>query len=202
VRWLGLELPSGFRVNSVAAHALGVCTDAEFGPETNEPAECPVASRVGAISLDLAGFEAPLEGEAFFGTPPERCLPDPPRRLGFRRADKARSPARTGIRRLASDSGILRTAADPDQRPRPEHRGQRRSPCNSTQMWDLSCRKRDRTVVVWSSRLFHPAAHSQLRSRRKLLLRAANWPNRVASPRWSHPTAGREDHDPPPEEDR
>lgn len=69
VRWLGLELPSGFRVNSAAAHALGVCTDAEFGPETNEPAECPVASRVGAISLDLAGFEAPLEGEAFFGTP-------------------------------------------------------------------------------------------------------------------------------------
>lgn len=68
VRWLGLELPPGFSVNSAAAHALGVCTDAEFGLGTDEPAECPAASRVGTISLDLAGFDAPLEGGAFFGT--------------------------------------------------------------------------------------------------------------------------------------
>jgi hypothetical protein len=68
VRWLGLEFPPGFRVNQAAAHALGVCTDAEFGLGTNEPAECPAASKVGTISLDLAGFDTPLEGEAFFGT--------------------------------------------------------------------------------------------------------------------------------------
>lgn len=68
VRWLGLELPPGFGVNRVAAHTLDVCTDAEFGLDTDEPAECPAASRVGTISLDLAGFDTPLEGEAFFGT--------------------------------------------------------------------------------------------------------------------------------------
>lgn len=69
VRWLGLELPPGFGVNWTAAHVLGVCTDAEFGPETDEPSECPAASKLGTTSLNLAGFGTPLEGEAFFGTP-------------------------------------------------------------------------------------------------------------------------------------
>jgi hypothetical protein len=68
VRWLGLELPPGFSVDPVAATALGVCTDAEFGLGTDEPAACPAASRVGTISLEVAGFDAPLDGEAFFGT--------------------------------------------------------------------------------------------------------------------------------------
>jgi hypothetical protein len=68
VRWLGLELPPGFRVDPAAAAALGVCTDAEFGLGTDEPAACPAASRVGTISLEVAGFDTPLEGEAFFGT--------------------------------------------------------------------------------------------------------------------------------------
>jgi hypothetical protein len=68
VRWLGLELPPGFSVDPRAAAALGVCTDAEFGLGTDEPAACPAASRVGTISLEVAGFDAPLEGEAFFGT--------------------------------------------------------------------------------------------------------------------------------------
>jgi hypothetical protein len=68
VRWLGLKLPPGFSVDSAAAAALGVCTDAEFGLGTDEPAACPAASRVGTISLEVAGFDAPLEGEAFFGT--------------------------------------------------------------------------------------------------------------------------------------
>lgn len=68
VRWLGLELPPGFSVDPAAAAALGVCTDAEFGLDTDEPAACPAASRVGTISLEVGGFGAPLEGEAFFGT--------------------------------------------------------------------------------------------------------------------------------------
>jgi hypothetical protein len=68
VRWLGLELPPGFGVDPTAAAALGVCTDADFGLGTDEASTCPTASRVGTISLDVAGFEAPLEGEAFFGT--------------------------------------------------------------------------------------------------------------------------------------
>jgi hypothetical protein len=65
VRWLGLELPPGFRVNSAAAAALGVCTDAEFGLGTDEPATCPAASRVGTVSLKVG--DSTLEGEAFFG---------------------------------------------------------------------------------------------------------------------------------------
>jgi hypothetical protein len=68
VRWLGLELPPGFSVDPAAAAALGVCTDAEFGLGTDEPAACPPASRVGTVSLEPAGFDTPLEGEAFFGT--------------------------------------------------------------------------------------------------------------------------------------
>ncbi len=68
VRWLGLELPPGFSVDQAAAAALGVCTDAQFGLDTDEPATCPAASRVGTISLEVEGFDAPLEGEAFFGT--------------------------------------------------------------------------------------------------------------------------------------
>jgi hypothetical protein len=68
VKWLGLELPPGFSVDPAAAAALGVCTDAEFGLGTDEPAACPTASRVGTISLEVAGFDVPLEGEAFFGT--------------------------------------------------------------------------------------------------------------------------------------
>jgi len=68
VRWLGLELPPGFSVDPAAAAALDVCTDAEFGLGTDEPAACPAASRVGTISLEVAGFDAPLEGEVFFGT--------------------------------------------------------------------------------------------------------------------------------------
>ncbi len=68
VRWLGLELPPGFNVDPSAAAALGVCTDAEFGLGTDEPAACPAASSAGTVSLELAGFDALLEGEAFFGT--------------------------------------------------------------------------------------------------------------------------------------
>ncbi len=68
VRWLGLELPPGFSVDPSAAADLGVCTDAEFGLGTAEPAACPAASSVGSVSLEVAGFDAPLEGEAFFGT--------------------------------------------------------------------------------------------------------------------------------------
>jgi hypothetical protein len=68
VRWLGLELPPGFSLDQAAAAALDVCTDAEFALGTGEPAACPAASRVGTISLEVAGFDAPLEGEAFFGT--------------------------------------------------------------------------------------------------------------------------------------
>jgi len=69
VRWLGLGLPSGFSVDPAAAVARSVCTDGEFGIGTGEPAACPAASRVGTISLEVAGFDPPLEGEAFFGTP-------------------------------------------------------------------------------------------------------------------------------------
>jgi hypothetical protein len=68
VRWLGLELPPDFKVDPATVAALGVCTDTEFGLGTGEPAACPAASRVGTISLEVAGFDAPLEGEAFFGT--------------------------------------------------------------------------------------------------------------------------------------
>lgn len=68
VRWLGLEFPPGSSFDPAAAAALEVCTDAQFGLHTEEPAACPAASRVGTISLEVEGFDAPLEGEAFFGT--------------------------------------------------------------------------------------------------------------------------------------
>ncbi len=69
MKWMGLVLPDDFNVNAETAAALGVCTNVAFGLGTDEPAACPSASKVGAVSLEVAGLEAPLEGEAFFGTP-------------------------------------------------------------------------------------------------------------------------------------
>ena len=69
VRNLSLTLPVGMRVNDTAAAAASTCTDAQFGLGSGAPVACPGSAKVGTFELDLAGFDAALAGDAYFGTP-------------------------------------------------------------------------------------------------------------------------------------
>jgi hypothetical protein len=58
-------LPEGMALNPSAADGLEACTDAEFDVESNAPAQCPNASKVGIILLHTPLLSEPVEGNAF-----------------------------------------------------------------------------------------------------------------------------------------
>lgn len=64
-----LALPPGLTIDSDAAGAIGTCADTQLGIGSEEPNTCPSDSGLGAFSVDVAGYESPLEGVAYLGTP-------------------------------------------------------------------------------------------------------------------------------------
>jgi hypothetical protein len=64
-----LALPPGLTIDSEAIDAVGTCTDAQFGIGSEEPDNCPTDSELGAFSVEIAGYESPLEGVAYLSTP-------------------------------------------------------------------------------------------------------------------------------------
>jgi hypothetical protein len=63
-------LPEGASINPAAANALEACTDAQFGKGTNDPIECPAASRIGTTEVQTPSLpEDSLFGTVFLAQP-------------------------------------------------------------------------------------------------------------------------------------
>ncbi len=63
-----VALPRGMGINPSAATGLATCTDAEFGKGTRNPIACPLASKVGSVTIKSAPLpEGNLEGNVYVG---------------------------------------------------------------------------------------------------------------------------------------
>jgi hypothetical protein len=90
MRTARVTLPAGMGLNPSAADGLVACTDAQFGRGTRNPVACPVASRVGTVSLATPALpEGPLTGGVFVGEQKSR---DPESGEEFRIFVDAESP--------------------------------------------------------------------------------------------------------------
>jgi hypothetical protein len=63
-----VTLPERMGLNPSAANGLEVCTDAQFGKGTKAPVACPVASKIGTVTIESPPLpEGDLEGPVFVG---------------------------------------------------------------------------------------------------------------------------------------
>jgi hypothetical protein len=63
-----VTLPPGMGINPSAATGLQTCTDAQFGKGTRNPVTCPLASKVGTVTIKTAPLpEGNLEGNVYVG---------------------------------------------------------------------------------------------------------------------------------------
>jgi hypothetical protein len=60
-----VRLPQGVTVSPSAADGLGSCSVAAVGLGTNDPAQCPDASRVGGVEITTPLLESPLAGSIY-----------------------------------------------------------------------------------------------------------------------------------------
>jgi hypothetical protein len=66
-RAIEVELPEGLAISPGAVAGMAVCADRELGLDTDQPAACPPASKVGAFELDVPQLDTPLEGGIYLG---------------------------------------------------------------------------------------------------------------------------------------
>ena len=64
-----VSLPEGFTINASAADGQQGCSAEQVGYETDEPARCPDASKIGTVEVDVPALENPLYGAAYLRTP-------------------------------------------------------------------------------------------------------------------------------------
>ena len=64
---MSIELPAGLTVTPGGAAGLAACTDAQLGIGSNEEANCPASSRLGAIELVAPALRDPLIGSVYLG---------------------------------------------------------------------------------------------------------------------------------------
>jgi hypothetical protein len=69
VKDLTLALPVGTVISPSFAWGLGACPEAQFGPHSSEPADCPRESRIGEVELRTPDLPEPLRGEVYLGSP-------------------------------------------------------------------------------------------------------------------------------------
>jgi hypothetical protein len=67
MRDVAVELPAGLTVSPGGAAGLMVCSDAQVGLGNQAPANCPAASRVGAVEFSSAALSDPLVGSVYLG---------------------------------------------------------------------------------------------------------------------------------------
>jgi hypothetical protein len=60
-----VTLPEGMALNPSAADGLQACTDAQLNVDSNDPATCPDASKVGTVLLHTPLLAEPIEGNVF-----------------------------------------------------------------------------------------------------------------------------------------
>ena len=69
IRALTVTLPKGISINPNAADGKTSCSDVQARIGTEEEAQCPEISKIGAVSLTSAALPAPITGSAFIGEP-------------------------------------------------------------------------------------------------------------------------------------
>ncbi len=62
VRRVAMTLPAGLSASPSAANGLEACTEAQIALHSTAPAQCPNASKVGAVKIESPLLERPLEG--------------------------------------------------------------------------------------------------------------------------------------------
>ncbi|HET7591265.1 MAG TPA: hypothetical protein VFK14_13910 [Solirubrobacterales bacterium] len=67
IEGLSLAFPPGTAISLGAAAGVGICTDAQLGRGTEADPQCPPASKVGSIELQIGSLEKPLEGSVYLG---------------------------------------------------------------------------------------------------------------------------------------
>lgn len=69
VRRVMTTLPAGISVSPSAADGLETCSETQIGLHSTEPAQCPQASKVGAVKVESPLLEHPLEGWVYVAQP-------------------------------------------------------------------------------------------------------------------------------------
>jgi hypothetical protein len=63
-------LPEGTGLNPASAKGLEGCTDAQFAKGTNDPVQCPAASRIGSVEVQTPSLPAnSIGGDVYVGAP-------------------------------------------------------------------------------------------------------------------------------------
>jgi hypothetical protein len=73
-----VTMPAGVVLSPSAANGLGTCTEAQVGLGTEQPVECPNASKVGVVSLVTPALTGELKGFLYLGGPPSGVIDGPP----------------------------------------------------------------------------------------------------------------------------
>jgi hypothetical protein len=64
-----VTLPEGTSINPSLANGLQTCSDAQFGKGTDNPVQCPAASKIGTVEVDTPAIDQPLGGTVYAAEP-------------------------------------------------------------------------------------------------------------------------------------
>ncbi|HEY1355835.1 MAG TPA: hypothetical protein VGF09_05930 [Solirubrobacterales bacterium] len=64
-----IVMPEGTSLNPSVANGLETCSDAQFGKGTDNPIQCPAASKIGTVEVISQALDQPLEGNVYVGEP-------------------------------------------------------------------------------------------------------------------------------------
>jgi hypothetical protein len=73
-----VTLPEGLTLNSAAARGLQACSPAQIAIGSTKPVECPAASKVGEVTIEVDLPEKSLAGNVYLGAPEGEPITGPP----------------------------------------------------------------------------------------------------------------------------
>jgi hypothetical protein len=73
-----VKMPAGVVLSPSAANGLEACTEAQVGLGTEQPVECPKASKLGEVSLVTPALTGELKGFLYLGTTSPGLITKPP----------------------------------------------------------------------------------------------------------------------------
>ena len=103
-----VTLPDGVTISPSSAGGLAACSDEQLGLGTDNPVQCPQASKIGEVTAETPVLEKPVKGAVYVGTQrsldPESgdmfriflVLDDPDRGLLIKLKGQVRADSRTG----------------------------------------------------------------------------------------------------------
>ncbi len=73
-----VKMPAGVVLSPSAATGLESCSEVQVGLHTEQPVECPNASKLGAVSVITPALSGELKGSLYLGGPPSGVITSPP----------------------------------------------------------------------------------------------------------------------------